>query len=62
MAYKHLLDNLHTEVTALQEELQSYREKGATVKVQAQRLRKKSIKLSDLMKEFRAASVRHHQR
>lgn len=62
MSYEQLLDKLSTEVANLQEELQSYREKGATVKAQAQRLRKKTSDLTHLMKEFRAASVEHHRR
>lgn len=61
MTYELLLVKLHTDVTDLQEELQSYCEKGATVKSQAQRLRKKTSNLTSLMKEFRAASVEHHR-
>ena len=61
MTYDQLLDKLHADVTDLQEELQSYHGKGAIVKAQAQRLRKKTSDLTKLMKEFRAASVEHHR-
>lgn len=61
MTYEQLLGKLQDDLTDLQEELQSYREKGATVKAQAQRLRKKTSDLTHLMKEFRAVSVEHHR-
>ena len=61
MQYENTLEYLNNSITEFQEELQKYMEKGMTNKSQAQRLRKKSTDLRDLMKDFRADSIEHHK-
>lgn len=53
---------LHNEVKAFEQELDTYISKGASNASQAKRLRKQSIELGKRMKEFRAASVEHHRK
>lgn len=53
---------LQTAVQDFNQELSVYLEKGATNAAQAQRLRKQSLELTKMMKDFRANSVEHHRK
>lgn len=59
--YENNVEMLQSELTELSAELAAYQEKGFTNKSQAARIRKKTMAVGKLLKEFRAESVEHHR-
>jgi len=53
---------LRADVAEFHDELSLYAEKGATNAAQAKRLRARSLKLREQLKNFRAESIQRHRK
>lgn len=59
-SYENLLSNIENKCTDLVAELAKYQDKDMTNAAQARRMRKATLELAALFKEFRKESIEHH--